>query len=138
MLNTSFEQLKCWQAARELVNEIHLLTNNSKIDLALKDQIRRASISIMSNIAEGYGRNGNKEFIQFLSIARGSAFEVHSQLYLLLDFKIIDKDKFDAIKQIADKTTNLINGFIKYLKSENNPGYKSSEPEELYLTEIIN
>lgn len=77
-----FEEIEAWQKARELTKAIYALSNDSQFarDFGLRDQIRRASVSIMSNIAEGFGRGGNKEFIQFLSTAKGSTSEVQAQL----------------------------------------------------------
>lgn len=91
----AFEDIEAWQKARDLVRRVYHISQGSEFsrDYALKDQMRRAAISIMSNIAEGFERNGNKEFIHFLSIAKGSAGEVRSQLYVALDQRYIDKDR---------------------------------------------
>lgn len=107
---TSFEELKCWQLSRKLVKDIYKLTDELPIskDYALKDQMRRAAISIMSNIAEGFGRSGNKEFIQFLSIAKGSITELHSQLYIALDCEYLNKEKFDTLTQKSTQATSAI------------------------------
>lgn len=82
MIIQRFEDIVAWQKGRELVDKVYKLTSEDKFsrDFVLKDQIRRAAISIMSNIAEGYARQTNREFIQFLYIARGSASETKSQL----------------------------------------------------------
>jgi four helix bundle protein len=131
---TTFEELKCWQAARDLVREVYAITNELNVskDFALKDQIRRAAISAMSNIAEGYGRNSQKEFIQYLSIARGSSYEVQSQLYIFIDNNYITTEQFAELKSLTLKTANLINGFIKYLKALPDSNYKVKEFEESY------
>ena len=94
-----FEDLEIWKCARELTNIIYLLTNNSTFsrDFGLRDQIRRASVSIMSNIAEGYERGGNQELMQFLSIAKGSCGEVRCQLYVAIDQKYLDKREGEQI-----------------------------------------
>ncbi len=91
-----FEQIISWRKARELNKEIYRLTKDSKFskDFALRDQIRRASISISSNIAEGFGRKSNKEFIYFLNVAQASCYEVKSQLYLALDIEYIMESEF--------------------------------------------
>jgi four helix bundle protein len=82
-----FEDLEAWKLAREITNEIYTFSSAETFyrDFGLRDQIRRSAVSIMSNIAEGFERDGDKEFIQFLSIAKGSAGEVRSQLYVALD-----------------------------------------------------
>ena len=91
-----FEDIEAWQKARELTKAIYAMSNDGQFarDFGLRDQIRRASVSIMSNIAEGFGRGGNKEFIQFLSTAKGSASEVQAQLYVALDAGYINQDQF--------------------------------------------
>jgi four helix bundle protein len=83
----SFEDIEAWQKARSLTSRIYSESNSGKFqrDFGLRDQIRRASVAVMSNIAEGFERAGNKEFLQFLSIAKGSAGEVKSQLFVALD-----------------------------------------------------
>jgi len=83
----NFEDIEAWQKARQLTKRIYEITKKGALakDYGLKDQIRRASVSIMSNIAEGFERGGNKEFIQFLSTAKGSSGEVRSQLYVIVD-----------------------------------------------------
>jgi four helix bundle protein len=92
-----FQDLQIWQKARGLNKEIYQLTESPSFakDFSLKDQMRRASISILSNIAEGFDREGNKEFLQFLSIVKGSLAELHSQLYAFLDIKYIDDRAFE-------------------------------------------
>ncbi len=86
----SFEEIESWQKARELTRKVYTVSNQGAFtkDFGLRDQIRRASVSIMSNIAEGFERDGNREFLQFLTVAKGSSGEVRAQLYLLL-IKII-------------------------------------------------
>lgn len=94
-----FEEIEAWQKARELTKVIYAVSNDGQFarDFGLRDQMRRASVSIMSNIAEGFGRGGNKEFIQFLSIAKGSASEVQAQLYVALDAKHISEEQFKSL-----------------------------------------
>jgi four helix bundle protein len=94
-----FEDIKAWQKSKELVKEIYYITNNKKFmkDWSLKEQVRRAAVSIMSNIAEGFSRQTDKEFIQFLYIAKGSTSEIQSHLYLSLDLGYLSKEKFKKI-----------------------------------------
>ena len=130
----SFEDLIAWQKARTLNVLIYKISEQGLFgkDYALKDQIRRASISIMSNIAEGFERNGNKEFIQFLSVAKASNAEVRSQLFIALDLKYIDKEKFDEVHKLSVEVGKIINGFIEYLKSSDFRGNKFMEEESIY------
>ncbi|MDY6854425.1 MAG: four helix bundle protein [Thermodesulfobacteriota bacterium] len=113
-----FEDIKAWQIARELVREVYKITNKDKFakDFGLKDQIRRASVSIMSNISEGCERGSDKEFNQFLNYARGSAAEVKSQLYIALDLEHIDEFVFKKMHDKCTDISKLIMGFINYLK----------------------
>ena len=121
-----FEDIEAWQKARELTREIYRVTNQGAFakDFGLRDQIRRASVSIMSNIAEGFGRGGNREFIQFLSMAKGSAAEVQAQLYVAADAGYLTKDQFEQLYSIAQSTGNLIGGFIRYLTKSADRGVK--------------
>ncbi|MEM4406761.1 MAG: four helix bundle protein [Candidatus Methanomethylicaceae archaeon] len=111
-----FEDIQSWQEARELVKEIYTVAKELK-DFGLRDQIQRAALSIMTNIAEGFDRGTNREFIQFLIIARASTSEVRSLLYAALDLGYIDTSTFDSLSQRCYKIGNLINGFIRYLKN---------------------
>jgi len=116
-----FEDINAWQAARELVKQVYRAINdngNFKKDFRLTGQIQGAAVSVMSNIAEGFSRRGNKEFIQFLFISKSSAAEVQSQLYVALDQNYIDQQKFDSIYSQAEKVSKLNSGFIKYLRSQ--------------------
>ncbi len=113
--------MEVWQIARELVKEIYLITANDNFnrDFGLKNQITRSSVSIMSNIAEGFERKTNKEFIQFLFIAKGSSGEVRSQLYVALDLKYISEIEFEMLLNKTEIISKSLSGFIKYLKSSN-------------------
>ncbi len=117
----SFEEIDAWKKARKLVNRIYKISSSGEFskDWSLKDQVRRAALSIMSNIAEGYSRQTDKEFTQFLFIARGSTAEVQSQLYVALDLEYIDNDKFELLYQETIIIIKLLSGFIKYLKKTN-------------------
>jgi len=112
----NFEDIESWKEARRLVKETYQLFANLK-DYGFRDQIQRAVISVMSNIAEGFDRGSNKEFIQFLVIARGSFSEVKSLSYAALDIGYIDKSAFTHMSERCSKLTSLINGFIRYLKT---------------------
>ncbi len=121
-----FEDIEAWQKARELTREIYRVTNRGTFakDFGLRDQIRRASVSIMSNIAEGFGRGGNREFIQFLSMAKGSVSEVQAQLYVAVDAGYLTKDQFQQLYSLSQSTGNLIGGFIRYLTKSADKGVK--------------
>ena len=113
-----FEDIEAWKLARratKLVYEVSL-TERLCRDFALVNQIRRASISILSNIAEGFEREGNKEFLQFLSIAKGSYGEVRAQLYIAFDQNYIDEASFSSISETLKETSRTISGLMKYLK----------------------
>jgi len=113
----SFEEINSWQKARQFNKRVYEITDNQnfKRDFDLVRQIRRASISISSNIAEGFERNTDKEFIQFLYIAKASAGEVRSQLYLASDLNYIEKVEFEELFKNVSDISKLISGFIKYL-----------------------
>ena len=113
----SFEEISSWQKARQFNKRIYEITENQnfKRDFDLVRQIRRASISISSNIAEGFERNTDKEFIHFLFIAKASAGEIRSQLYLALDLNYIEKIEFEELCNDVSDISKLISGFIKYL-----------------------
>jgi four helix bundle protein len=121
-----FEDIVAWQKARELNRAVYRITRTDSFsrDYALRDQIRRASISVMSNIAEGFERDGNAEFRQFLYVAKGSAGEVRSQLYAALDAEYIDQPTFDRLTSLALDTTRLIAGFIHHLEQSDLNGRK--------------
>jgi four helix bundle protein len=115
---TRFEELEAWQKARQLVREIYRLTGEGEFarDLPLCDQIRRAAISVLSNIAEGFERESNAEFVQFLGIAKGSAGEVEAQLVVALDQGYVSQVQFDASREIIASAKRLIAGLIHYLR----------------------
>ncbi len=127
-INT-FEEIQAWQKARELTRAIYKVssTNSFSKDFGLRDQIRRASVSVLSNIAEGFERNGSKEFLYFLSIAKGSAGEVRAQLYVAFDLNYITKEEFDDLNKLATETSKLVSGFMTYLKNSELKGAKFTE-----------
>jgi len=122
----NFEDLNVWQRSRELVKLIYELTKNKifKRDYSLVDQIRRSSISVLSNVAEGFERGSNREFMQFLYIAKGSCGEVRSQLYVALDQHYISEEDFLKCKEICMKISGMISNLINYLKTSNIKGAK--------------
>jgi four helix bundle protein len=113
-----FEDIESWRKARKLTKDIYSVTSQGKFlrDFSLKDQIRRAAVSILSNIAEGFERGGDKEFLQFLAIAKGSSGEVRSQLYVALNLEYISSTQFDALAEAATEVSQLLSGFMKYLR----------------------
>jgi len=117
----SFEELPVWQDARKFTNKIYNLTDKfPKEELyGLTSQIRRASVSIMSNIAEGFDRRSDKELTNFLSMSRASSSEVQNDLYIALDLKYINQSEFNQLYQEAKKIAKQINGLMTYLKSGN-------------------
>jgi len=118
-----FEDIEAWKEARTLVNMAYDIsaTDNFSKDSYLRSQIRSASVSIMSNISEGFDRGTNREFTQFLIIARASCSEVKSHLYIAMDRKYVTADRFQEIYDQASKTTSLIDGFIRYLRKPRTP-----------------
>jgi len=121
-----FEDLKVWQKARILCQKVFEITQQEPFssNYKLKDQINGSSGSVMDNIAEGFGRQGNNEFINFLTIANGSAMEVKSQLYRALDRNYITKDKFEELSLQADEISKMIYGLIAYLGKSDFRGQK--------------
>jgi|SRR3989344_3660349 len=109
-----FEDIQIWQKAKELNLSIYKSFNTCK-DFGFRDQIQRASVSIMNNIAEGFERQGNKEFSRFLFISKGSCAEVRSMLYLALDLKYIPKSDFDNFYNLSEEISKMLSGFIKTL-----------------------
>src|SRR5690606_11924795 len=123
----TFEEIIAWQKARLFNKQIYDITNKDifKKDFELVKQIRRASISISSNIAEGFERNTDKEFIYFLYVAKASSAEIRSQLYLAFDLEYLSKNEFEELFINITDISKLISGLIKYL----NKSQKSSCPQ---------
>jgi four helix bundle protein len=115
-----FEDLKCWQAARELVKIVYSACESGRLakDFDTKSQIRRAALSTMNNIAEGFGRDSDKEFIRFLEIAQSSAMEVKSITYVLLDLNYLQEDRIKEISMKAEETKSITLGLIRYLRNK--------------------
>ena len=136
---TRFEDLQCWKEARKLVNMVYRVVRNShdfQKDFRLSGQITAAAVSSMSNIAEGFSRRSNKEFIQFLFISKSSATEVQSEAYVALDQKYVSSEDFQAIYDQAEKVSRLDSGLITYLldnesrQKKHNKRNKLNEPNQ--------
>lgn len=130
----SFEDIEAWKKARLFAREIYAITLDGSFakDYSLKNQINESSGSIMDNIAEGFERGGNKEFINFLSYAKGSAGEARSQLYRANDRKHITDETFNKLKDDALEISRMISGFMSYLQNSEIRGSKFLEPLEDY------
>jgi four helix bundle protein len=116
-----FEDLDCWKGARKLTQLVYGAIDRNPIwqrDIRLCGQIQAASVSVMANVAEGFVRHSDKEFVQFLFIAMSSAVEVQSHLYVAIDQKYLSQESFDEIYAQAEKTGKIISGLIKYLRTK--------------------
>jgi four helix bundle protein len=124
----NFEDLRCWQSARELCRLIYTFTRKEKFsrDYTLVNQIRNSSGSGMDNMSEGFDRAGNKEFIQFLAVSRGSIAETKSQIYRALDQNYIDNNEFHQAYDLANQTSKEITSLMVYLKNSDKKGFKFS------------
>ncbi len=134
-----FEDFEVWKSARKLTNAIYKATNEKEFakDYGLKDQIRRAAVSVMSNIAEGYEREGNQEFIQFLSIAKASCGEVRCQLYVAGDQGYMQRQYVTSVIEECKRISIMISNLIKHLKNSNYKGSKYKAPKQKSTKEII-
>jgi four helix bundle protein len=121
MIIERFEDIEGWQMARQLTKRIYKITKNSEFarDYGLKDQIQRASGSVMHNIAEGFDGGSNAEFVKFLRYAQRSSTEVQSELYVALDQQYISQKEFDEVYLLCVQTHSKIGGFIAYLLRSN-------------------
>jgi four helix bundle protein len=127
----SFEDIEAWQLARILAKDIFFLMKEKTFsnDFKLINQMRGSSGSIMDNIAEGFERGGNREFVQFLSIAKGSAGELRSQLYRSFDIEYISNEKFSELFQKSKEVSSKIEKLMEYLNKSDFKGSKFKEPE---------
>ena len=116
-----FEDLLCWQKSRELTKEIYKAFRECR-DYGFRDQIQRASVSIMSNIAEGFERGTKQEFLNYLYIAKGSAGEVRAQLYVALDAGYLNLEMFKYLNLLALECSRLLSSFIKSVKASSERG----------------
>jgi len=121
-----FEEIECWKKARELTRRIYEVSGKGNFakDFGLKDQIRRAAVSIMSNIAEGHDRSGRGEFVQFLANAKGSAAEVRCQLYVAFDQDYIKEKEFESLTDLAIEISRMLAGLMNYLSGTSHRGTK--------------
>jgi four helix bundle protein len=121
-----FEDIEAWQRARQLTREVYELTRSREFsrDYGLVDQMRRAAVSGMSNIAEGFERGGNREFQHFLAIAKASSGELRSQLYVALDVGYIDLQQFQKLQALTVEVSRLVAGFMRYLATSPLEGAK--------------
>ena len=115
-----FEDIKAWQAARELVLAVYRVSGRGKFekDFGLRDQIQRASVSVMANIAEGFERSSDREFHRFLYMTKGSAGEVRSHLFAARDLGYVTSDEFDDLRARSEEVAKVLSGFITYLASK--------------------
>ena len=124
----TFEEIEAWQLSRELIKDVYRVSREGAFakDFGLQDQIRRAAVSIMSNIAEGFERGGNKEFVNFLSISKGSCGEVRSQLYVAFDQGYVDQAQFESIVHMCVRVSVMLQAFITSLRNSDfkGPRYK--------------
>ena len=116
----NFEDLNCWQAARRLVQIVYAGCEEGKLarDFETRTQVKRAALSTMNNIAEGFGRRSDKEFTRFLDIAKASAMEVRSITYVLSDLDYLTKSRIEAIRNASEEVKSLILGLIMYLNKK--------------------
>jgi four helix bundle protein len=125
----TFEEIEAWQQARELTKLVYEASGKGAFgrDFALRDQIRRAAVSVMSNIAEGFGRGGVREFVQFLSVARGSTSEVGAQFYVALDQGYLRADGFARLQEQVTRTGSVLSGLMRYLRASTVKGTKYAQ-----------
>ena len=122
MKYSKFEELPIWQESRKFVEQVyHLLLTNKTLrsDFSLCDQLKRSAYSVMLNIAEGFERGSNKDFSHFIDFAKGSAGEVRSILYILLDNKFVSKEQFEELKERIENISSQLSGLKKYLVKNN-------------------
>ena len=125
-MGKGFRNLNVWKMSKDLAVYIYKVTNAGPFskDYGLRDQMRRAAVSVASNIAEGDERDTNRDSVRFLYIAKGSVAEVQAQLYIALDAGYINKDQFNDIYDLANETGSMIGGFIRYLSNSKYKGVK--------------
>jgi four helix bundle protein len=114
-----FEEIQAWQKARSATKLVYEITSDGNFarDFGLRDQVRRASVSIMANIAEGQGRNSDKEFANFLNIDHGSIAETQSHLYIALDLGYLNSDNFTQVYNLLDEVARMTMSLMKHLRN---------------------
>jgi len=134
----TFEEIEAWQQARTLTRIVYEASGKGTFGRAfgLRDQIRRAAVSVMSKIAEGFGRGGAREFMQFLVVARGSASEVSAQLYVALDQGYLSEPEFRRLQEQASRTGAVISGLARYLRTAGLKGSKYGPPRRLTFNDV--
>jgi four helix bundle protein len=122
----NYEEMEVWRKSMQLITEVYQATRNASFskDFSLVNQIRRSGISIASNIAEGFERDGNKELINFLYIAKGSCGELRCQLQIAKNLGYLDPDRFEELYNLANYISKSLGGFIKYLQNSDLKGKK--------------
>ena len=135
-----FEDLRCWQSARELVKEIYQLTKTERLarDFGLCDQLQRSAVSIMTNIAEGFARYTRKDFMRFLNYAQSSAVELKSLLYIVQDSGWVSANTMSNLQNNSGKVKSMILGLINYLKSYRTTDSIKETPTTYYLIDNEN
>ena len=123
---TRFEEIEAWQRARELTRSVYRVSTSGPLarDFGLRDQMRRAAVSIMANIAEGFERGGDREFLQFLAVAKASAAELRSHFYVAADIQFLSQNDFDKLSGLCVEAARLIAGLMKYLQGSYLDGSK--------------
>ena len=116
---TRFEDIEAWKSTRELTRMVYGLTEQGQFakDFGLKNQIQRASVSVMSNIAEGFESRTQAQFLEYLGRAKASAGEVRCQLYIALDLEYLTQEQFQQVFDLADKSSRQIARFMDYLET---------------------
>jgi len=114
-----FEEIQAWQKSRHITKSIYEITSQGIFskDFGLRDQIRRSGISVMANIAEGYGRRSDKEFANFLNIAHGSVAETQSHLYIAADLGYLKQEEFDKLYSLLDEVSRMVMSLSQHLRS---------------------
>ena len=114
-----FEELDCWNSAQELLVKVYFILNKTEVkrEFSFQDQMKRSSLSVSNNIAEGFERRSNKERIRYLEIALGSTSEIKNMVYAALALKFIDQSEFDSTFALCEKCQKQIKGFMRYLHS---------------------
>ena len=135
-----FEDVDAWKVARELTKSVYQVTAAGEFarDFGLRDQIRRAAVSILSNIAEGFERGTNAEFVQFLYIAKGSAGEVRAQASIAFDQRYISREDYDDLTDRCRRISGMLNNLIAYLRQPRFAGRRTQKPQYKSLSEELN